>query len=269
MEWLIYAAIGGLAGFFAGLLGIGGGAIIGPLLIVVFTSVLAFSGNIATPLAIGTALACIAINAVVSTITHAKHGHIDFSLMAPIAVGVTVGAFLGVPLALKIPPQILKLLIVGLLLHNAISLFVNKKHAATPKKRLPTKPTLIATTIIIGGISATAGVGGGIFIVPYLHRFGISIKQAIGVSAFSGFPLAVSATVAYILNGWNVHLPQGSLGFVYVPALIGISIFSAVSTRIGANMTAQLPTLLLRRVFCFVLFLIGGRLLWQTLSTVT
>ena len=98
--------------------------------------------------------------------------------------------------------------------------------------------------------------------VPYLTRRNIPIRQAIGTSAFVVMPLSITAAVAYALSAeaQNQPLPDGTLGFVYLPALAGITVFSLITAHFGAKLTAVLSAKILRRLFALLMFLIACRL---------
>ena len=265
MEFLIYAGIGILAGFFAGLLGIGGGALIGPLLISVFVMLLHFDPSYATHLAIGTALGVIVFTAPISAFTHAQSGNVQWRIAKPLAVGVLVGAYLGVEIAVLLSPFVIKIALAVFLLANAAQLFRSAKSSKTAAAEKQSSgirpPELLFFAVIIGVISSVAGIGGGILTVPYLARRGIGIKQAIGTSSFIGFPLALAASGAYIFRGWdNTALPENAWGYVYMPAVIGIAAFSIVSAYAGARMTAKLPTATLRHIFALLLIVVATQL---------
>jgi len=265
MEFLIYAGIGISAGFFAGLLGIGGGAIIGPLLVSMFTVMMGFDPSYATHLAIGSALGVIVFTSTISAFTHARGGNVQWHIAKLLAVGVLVGAYLGVELAVLLSPTVIKVMLVCFLFFNAVQLFRPVRQAKataveTPPGNIRTPESLTVSTMV-GVVSSVAGLGGGILTVPYLVRRGVGIKQAIGTSSFIGFPLALAASVAYMYRGWgNPALPEGAWGYVYVPAVAGIAVFSIISAYVGARMTVKLPTATLRRVFALVLVAVAVQL---------
>lgn len=270
VEWALYAGVGTVAGFFAGLLGIGGGAIVGPLLIVIFVSLLDFNADASAYLAIGTAMASIALTSFVSASTHARRGNIDWTPARRLSLGAIVGGLGGVHLALLIPAPALKFILAVFLSLNAFFfLFPSRRKigAASPATaKESTSPAAAEAGIVaavIGAISAALGIGGGVIMVPYLTRRGMPLHKAIGTSAFVVLPLSVAAALGYAFSdgGRNMPLPEDAAGFVYLPALAGIALFSLVTAHIGASLTARLPGALLRRLFALLMLLIAGRLL--------
>lgn len=261
---VVYALTGAAAGFFAGLLGIGGGVIISPLLIFFLPSKMA--AEVSTHAAIATALAITTVTTAASFATHAKGGAVHWRSGILLAVGaasaaVVVGAF-----AWRIPAAALQGLLAAFLLFVGITMLRAKKrgHHQQPPQEPPAlpPPLLVATGGIIGALSAVLGIAGGIMTVPFLARRRFVMHRAIGTSAFVGFPLTAAACVGYIGGGWHhPALPPGSWGFVYPPAFFGIVIFSVIFAAAGARTTAKLPESLLRKIFGALLVVAAARLL--------
>ena len=273
-QLLSYAGIGALAGFFAGLLGVGGGAIVGPMLILVYTGVLGFSPDYAAHMAVATASAVIVLTAPVSAATHARHQNVNWRLAGQISAAAVCGALAGAHAAALAPAALLKILLLILLLANAVSVLLPRRGGAGVGADTPAPaPRLAAGEVLpvsfgIGALSAVLGIGGGALTIPYLHRRGVFIRHAIGTSAFIGFPLALAATIGYVWAGSRVTgLPDGSWGYVYLPALFGIALSSIAAAWLGARMSNKLPADVLRKVFALMTTLIALRLLWFLLET--
>lgn len=266
LELLCYIGIGALAGFFAGLLGVGGGAIIGPLLILVFTDLLLFDAAYVAHLAVATACGVIVLTAPVSAFTHARRQRVDWNLAMLLSIGVIIGAGIGVGLAAAAPGGVIKVLLVLLLLSNTLSMLRPQPSGAASASGRGAKwllPSfLLPVACFIGGISALLGIGGGVLTVPYLNRHGVQIYRAIGTSAFIGIPLSLSAVVGYIWTGQQQpQLPEGSWGYLYLPALWSVSIFSVVAAYGGARLSGLLPAALLRKIFGVLSAVIALRLI--------
>lgn len=260
---LAYVAIGTAAGFFAGLLGIGGGALIGPLLLIVFTDLLNFPPQHAAHLAIGTSMAAIALTAPVSAATHIRRGNAHLKLTLAIGAAAAAGAYAGARIALALPAAPLKLLL-------ALFLAATTLHMLLPPRRppaaLPTPPPpipkkeLLPISAAIGALSAAIGIGGGTLTVSYLHHRGLPIRIAIGTSATVGVPLGLAAALIYATTPLPAA-PLGAMGAVYLPALAGIAPLSLAAAHIGATYTNKLPAPLLRKLFAAVTAAAATRLL--------
>ena len=265
-ELLFYAGIGSLAGFFAGLLGIGGGLIAVPLLIF-FLAAKFPDFPYVVQMAVATSLATITMTSISSFLTHAKGGRVRWR----IAIFMLSGAFFGVPLvaivAQHIPGKIVQGFLILFMLHHSWHLFFNRRSPVSAASLQLSAPLLAAMGSFVGGMSALLGIGAGALSVPFLSRRGIALPIAIGTAAFMGFPLAFFGAASYIIGGWgNELLPEGTWGYVFPPAFLGIAVFSMAFAVIGARMTARLPEHILRRVFGALLLVLAGRMLWQLLS---
>lgn len=265
MEWFLYAIVGGIAGFFAGLLGIGGGTVVGPLLILIFTSLLSISPDYAVHLAIGTSLGVIVLTSTSSAITHIRNGNIIWPLAVSFSVILAVFAFIGVQIAFLFSPTVLALMLVALLAINIFFMLFSKNTTADrcPVVRPLPKAGAVAVVGFTGMLSAMLGIGGGIIIVPYLHRYGISMKYAIGTAASTGMPLSVAAAVGYILHEQPPELAERAWGFLYLPAFVGVGFFSIITAIIGAQLSNRLPADTLRKIFAALMFAVMLRLVWQ------
>lgn len=267
MEYILYACIGAGAGFFAGLLGIGGGIIINPLLILVFNSFLDFDAVYATHMAIGTTLATIALIAPMSAATHIRNGGINFHLATLLSIGGAAGVGGGVLLAVYLPAAVLKILLAVFLLYTARNMLFPRSSAYATEIGKPLPPgKLVSVGGGVGFLSAIIAIAGGALIVPYLNRRGVPIKTAIGTAALVGFPLALIAALGYIASGvQNPLLPENTWGYVYPPALFSLAATGIIAAHLGARMTAQFSPLRLRRIFGVLTLILALRLLWSTI----
>ena len=245
-EVLIFGALGILAGLLAGMFGIGGGLIIVPVLIGTFIN-LGFDTEIIVQLSIGTAISCIIFTGLSSANAHRKKKSIEFQQFKPVATGIIFGAFAGAFFAVQIKGLILKLSIATFLLLVGLQILFDIK--ITSKKISPTMTHSVFTGSIIGFLSSILGIGGGTFSVPYFRSIGLSLTSAIGTSAACGVPIAIFGTLGYIIAGANVDiLPNMSFGYIYLPALIGVSVTSIFFARHGANLAHYLSQIVLRRL---------------------
>lgn len=245
--WAAYVVLGLVAGFFAGLLGIGSGLIMVPAL----TSLLLRQGieaGLSLRLALGTSMAGIVVSAALSARAHHRHHAVLWPVVKAITPGILAGTFAGTLLARLVPTRALAFFFVGFLLFVAAQMALElRPRAARP---LPSPLRIAGAGLVIGLVSSLAAVGGGALSVPFLVWCSVGIHQAIGTAAAIGFPIAVGGTLGYVVNGWIIpDLPSGSLGFVYLPALIGMLLGSSLTTAQGARLAHRLPAKTLRRVF--------------------
>jgi uncharacterized membrane protein YfcA len=255
MEFALYLLLGAAAGVFAGLFGVGGGMIIVPVLVLSFTAQ-GFSPEVLTHLAVGTSLATIVFTSLNSVREHHRRGAVQWDLFRWLTPGILAGAAVGGLTAALINGPILQKLIGVFAICIAIQLALN----ITPKvaRPLPKKPELIAAGGVIGWASAIFGIGGGSLTVPFLIWRSIVIQKAVATSAACGFPIAIAGAVVFMVTGWhNPLLPKWSLGFVYLPALLGIALTSVFFARIGAKLAHRLSPLLLKRLFALLLAIVG------------
>jgi uncharacterized membrane protein YfcA len=256
---LIYLGLGAAVGVLAGLLGVGGGLIIVPM--VVFS--LTWQGvpsEFLMHLALGTSLASIIFTSVSSFWAHHQRGAVHWTVVRRIVLGILVGTFLGSCLAAQMSNNLLKSVFVVFLYYMGFQMLTNQK--PKPSRGLPGPLGMFAVGNGIGAVSALVGIGGGSLSVPFMVWCNMTVHDAIGTSAAIGFPIAVAGTVGYIVNGFQVPgLPAYSLGYVYLPALAGIVAASVFTAPLGVRLAHSLPVDKLKRVFALLLFLMGTKML--------
>ena len=257
--WLLYLATGAVTGVLAGLLGIGGGIVIVPLLTFVFTSQEMPAAYI-LHLALGTSLASIIFTSVSSFRAHHAHGAVHWGVVRAISLGILTGTFFGSWVAAQLSSRFLSGFFVAFLYYVSLRLFFNVR--PKPSRTLPKTAGMFGMGNLIGSVSSLVGIGGGSLSVPFLVRCNLPVHNAVGTSAAIGFPIAIAGTAGYMLNGMAVaSLPAGSFGFVYLPALIGISVASVLTAPLGVRLAHSLPVLHLKRIFAVFLMIMGTRML--------
>ena len=256
-DWALFAAVGAAAGFFAGLLGTGGGAIMTPLLIIFLED--ALPPEHLPQAAAASSMAVIVLNSLPSVFTHARRGAVDWRLGGWMAAGAAGGALLSSGAAQWIPAPALIIALALFFLHIARQMFFPPPVREGNKKISPRTAATAGT--LIGAVSALFGIGGGSMSVPFLSGRGVAVKRAIGTSAFVGSPLAMFAVAGYALGGGGAAMPPWSVGYVYLPAVAAVAIFSMLFAALGARATAKLSDQLLRRIFGAVVALLSLRLL--------
>jgi uncharacterized membrane protein YfcA len=264
MEYVFYLMVGSIAGLISGLFGLGGGAIIVPLLIFSFAA-RGMPQELITHLAIGTSLATIIFTALSSIYTHHQKQAIRWDIVKTMVPGILLGGVLGGLFAISLDGVLLQLLFGGFLILVALQLLLYTPQVGG--RALPNLLGMGASGSCIGGVSAVFGIGGGTLTVPLLTFFGVKIHQAVGTAAACGLPIALAATLAYGTATTDVaSLPSGSIGFVFLPALLGIIVASLPCARLGALLAHRVNAQKLRKGFAWVTMGLGVRFIWINIT---
>jgi uncharacterized membrane protein YfcA len=252
--WQLLIAIGAGAGFFAGLLGIGGGFVVVPCLLLALP-MLGVTGPDLAKVAIATSLVLIIPTSIASTQAHAARGSVDWAMWALIAPAIVAGGLIASMTLSAIPVSLLVLLFAGFSLLSAARLLRRQDQAVQPSQGLTASRLVPLTAKAVGGgaLSTLLGVGVAFFAVPMLSRF-IPLPRAIGTASALALPMAIGGAAGYLY----APQPQGCAactGFVHLPAVAVLGVATVLAAPLGAQLTAVLPVLLLRRVFAAVLVL--------------
>jgi uncharacterized membrane protein YfcA len=206
-------------------------------------------------------LAVMIITSSSSLFAHHKHGAVQWPLFAKMASFIVVGSLIGAYVASRIASDHLKL-VFGVV-EVLISIQMYFEFRPEPKRTLPGLAGLAGVSSSIGFISAIVGIGGGTMMVPFLTWCNVTIHKAVATSAACGLPIAIFGTLGFMVLVPSVSdLPEGSLGFVYLPAFFGIAIASIIVAPLGARLAHQLSTQKLRRLFALFLFAVGLAMLF-------
>ena len=252
-------------GFFAGLLGIGGGLITVPVLYYIFGN-FGFDNSFIMHLAVGTSFSIIIPTSIASTLTHMKYRAVNLEIVKSYGIFVAFGVLIGTIFAssLKTAELILFFSIITLILSFN---FLISKEKRDPK---PRKINLISKIILgssAGFFSAPMGIGGGVMNTPILRIFGYPINVAIGTSAAIGFLIAVVGTVGFVISGKYLDIKAPfSLGFVYLPAFLIFVPMTTFMAQVGAKVAHKVDKNLLGKFFGVFLLLISARLFFEYLS---
>jgi len=251
---LTYAGLGLVVGFFSGLLGIGGGSMIVPILGLTLVA-FGFSPEVVMHLSLGTSLAVIVLATASGTREHHRHRAVRWDLVKALAPGIVTAALGAGFLARALPLAFLKLFFTLFMFYVTWQIVFGLKPGKA--RSLPGKAGLFSMGALIGGASGLAGVGGAMLSVPFLAWCAVPFKVAIGTSAAIGFVVSVAGTAGYVVAGLtDPAVPRGAIGYVYLPAWIGISITSVAAAPFGARLTHRLPVAALRKTFAvFILAL--------------
>lgn len=257
-ELATYLAIGAATGFFAGLLGIGGGTILVSSLALIFAAQ-GFPSAYVMHLAIGTSLASIMAGAWASLRTHHRHGAVDWPVVRAMIPGVLGGALAGGLASRFVGTGFLKVFFLVFLAGVTAQMVFGLR----PKggRALPGTLALATTGVFIGLSSSFFGGGAAAVGVPFLTWCSVGIHRAIGTVAALGFPLAIAGAAGYAVSGLDARgLPPWSAGFVYLPAFAGISVASVLVAPFGARLAHRLKGPTLRRIFAAFLIAIGVKM---------
>jgi|TARA_B100001248_G_scaffold245780_1_gene215889 uncharacterized membrane protein YfcA len=263
---VVLGAAAAVAGFMAGLLGVGGGIIMVPALYYAFT-VLDFDIVTRMHLSVGTSLAIIIPTSIISTKTHMEYDAVDFKMVKSFGIfilfGVVGGTFLAVNL--KTPALVLFFSIFAFVV-GLFFIFVREKLMENPKKISNFVKNI--SGIIIGFISVPLGIGGGSLMVPFMRTFGYDIRKSIGTAAAVGFLIAVSGSITMITGGKiidNVSTPF-SLGYINLLGFIVFVPVTMIMARIGAKAVYKIDKKLLSKIFGTFLIIVAVRSFIEYLS---
>lgn len=260
VEWILsFLLLGSFVGFMAGLLGIGGGGIMVPVL----TSIFLLQGvpveNV-MHLALGSSMASIIITSISSLSAHHSKGGVVWNVVKGMVPGIIVGTFAATFLVSHISSIYLALFFSIFMAYVSIQMFLNKK--PKPSRNLTGSTGLLIAGSGIGAISALVSIGGGSLTVPYLTWQNVDIKKAIGTSAAIGLPISIAGTLGYVINGWETYsMGSYTFGFIYIPAVLLISVASFFTAPYGAKLAHRLNVSILKKVFSVLLIILSIKML--------
>ena len=265
MEWIaLYLALGLLTGFVAGLLGVGGGLLMVPVLTWAFLQQ-GFTPTYNIHLALGTSLATIVLTALSSLRAHHGHGAVDWGVVKRITPGIVLGTLAGALVAAHLSDRGLKLFFTLFLFYAATQILFGFK--PKPTRGLPGWPGMTAAGGVIGLVSSWVGIGGGTLTTPFLTWCNVRMQAAIGTSSAVGLPIALAGALGYVVSGQTAQgLPAWSAGFVYLPAFAAIVATSWLTAPLGARCTHTWPVARLKRVFAGLLYVLGIRMAYGLLT---
>jgi uncharacterized membrane protein YfcA len=254
-------ALGGAVGFLAGLLGIGGGMTIVPLLTIVFARQ-GFPAEHIVHMAVATATATILFTSVASMREHQRHRAILWPVVAALAPGIVVGSLVGPQVVGGMSTVVLSAFYGVFVAAAATNTLLDRK--PKPTRELPGKGGLFAVGGGIGLVSSMVGAGGAFLSVPFMTACNIGIRNCVATSAALGLPIAVAGTIGFVVAGLGEHgLPPHTVGYVHVPALLTIVAASVLSAPMGARAAHRWPVKKLKRAFAMLLYLLACYMLWR------
>jgi uncharacterized membrane protein YfcA len=267
----LYFLAGCAAGFCSGLLGIGGGLIVVPVLAMLF-GMQHIADSLVMPMALGTSLTCIVFTSLAGIRAHHARHAVNWPLVRQMAPGLILGAALGGMLSAHFSSTVLKLLFLAFAVVAATQMLLARpsspwspSSSLQPPRRKPSLPgatPLFAAGGAIAGIASLTGCGGATIAVPFMTHCAVPLRSAIGSASAFSLPVALAGAAVYMLNGWGkAGLPPLSLGFVHLPALLAITVGSALAVPLGAALSHRLPVAALKKCFAFMLYAVAGKML--------
>ncbi|KLT72474.1 membrane protein [Neisseria arctica] len=259
---LAMLAVGAFAGFIAGLLGIGGGMIIVPVVLWVLQLQGLQGLSHAQHIAVGTSFAVMVFTTFSSVLAQNRKGAVDWHIVRNMAPGMVAGVVLGAILAQFISNRALQIFFVVFTVVIALRTLANVK--PKPSRHLPERMGLSGVGALFGLISSWVGIGGGSLSVPFMLYCNVPVHRAVGTSAGLAWPIAVAGALGYLISGWGVAgLPAGSLGFWYLPAVVVLSVATVLFAPLGVKVSHKLPSEKLKLAFGLLLLVIAAQMLWK------
>ncbi len=260
MTWFAaYLAAGAFVGFMAGLLGVGGGMMLVPMLAALF-SAQHFAPDHIVHLSLASAMASVVFTSAASVREHWKLGSVDFAIVKRMAPGLMAGTLVSTIATGWIAQRHLALAFALILAGGATQIMLNRK--PKPGRTLPGPLPLFAFGAAVGVVSGLVSAGGAFLTMPFMLLCGVPVRTAIGTGAALGIPVAIIGTVGYMGSGWGVPgLPPWSLGFVNLVAVSGLILASMMTAPLGARVAHRVPVLLLKRLFACCLYVVAARML--------
>lgn len=260
--FLLYLATGALVGLLAGLLGIGGGMTLVPILSALFAAQ-ALAPEHTVHLALGTGMAQVMFTSAASVREHHRHGAVDWTIVRRLAPGMVVGSLLSTVASGWVSQRALALAFALIVYGGATQILLGRKPAAA--RGLPGSWALTAIGVAIGVVCGLVSAGGAFLTVPLMLFCGVAMHTAIGSGAAIGIPVAIVGTAGFVLSGWRLvgtdALPAYSAGFVYLPALVALVCASVLTAPIGARLAHRLPVATLKRIFAALLYVLATKMI--------
>ena len=268
MDWTlvpVFLAIGGVVGFIAGLLGIGGGMTMIPLLTLIFTRQ-HFPPAHVLHIAVATSLATIVFTSISSVRAHHAHDAVVWPIFWKLGPGILIGSLVGPQIVGGLSTSTLAGVFALFTAFTATRLLRDAK--PKPSRALPGPLGMLGTGSALGLLSSMVGAGGAFISVPFMTACNVRIHNAVATSAALGLPIAAAGTVGYLLAGSRVSdLPPYTIGYVNLPALFAIASASVIAAPAGARMAHRWPVARLRRAFAVLLYAISAFFVWKFLAS--
>lgn len=257
----IFPLLGAIAGLLAGLLGVGGGLILVGALVWLLP-LHGIGHDAAMHAALASSMASIVLTAASSAYAHHRRGSVLWPTVAWMAPGLLLGGWLGSGLAVALDGAVLKWGVIGYCLLAAAQMTFGRVRAGGGDAA-PAGLGMSAAGTGIGAVSALVGIGGGSMTVPLLVWRGVAAVRAVGTSSACGVVIGVASAAGYALNAPAGALPEHAIGYVYLPAAVGVAVTSVLCAPLGSRLAHAIGGPALKRVFAVFLVVVAGSLLLQ------
>ena len=248
--------LGSATGFLAGLLGIGGGMLMVPFITFILGS-RGFPQDYIVKMAVATSLATICFTSLSSVRAHHRRGAVLWPIVRLLTPGILLGSLVGAQVAVALPGKTLSILFAFFVAFSATQMFLDRK--PKPSRTLPGRLGTLGMGGVIGMVSSLVGAGGAFISVPFMTWCNVKIHDAVGTSAALGFPIALAGTLGYIWAGQSLpQMPPGSMGYLYLPGLLFVSLASMCTAPLGARTAHRMDIRPLKKVFAAVLYLLAA-----------
>lgn len=250
---LLCVLLGITVGFVSGLLGMGGGLVIVPALMLLLP-MLDVPADIIIPLALGTSLCSIVITSSVASFVHFRNGNIPVKLTKKFIIPIALGSLTGALVADLLSVHLLKSMFAFVV--SALAFYMLVSIRLTKTLPLPNTKVLFILAYVCGVIASLMGISGAVILIPILLFFDVSLRHSIGLATTCGAIVAACGTTGYIISGLGAsQLPEWSIGYIYLPALFSIAVTSTIFAPYGVKFASKLSVKTLNR--CFALFLLA------------
>ena len=259
------ALLGLCTGFLAGLLGIGGGMLMGPFLTLILTN-RGLGADLAVKMAIATSMATIVVTSLSSVRVHHQRGSVRWDIVKRLAPGILIGGALASVGMFSILKGTWLAVFFGLFVSVSATQMLRNK-LPQPNSEMPGSFGQMGAGGLIGFLSGLVGAGGAFVSVPFMVSRNVPMRSAVGTSAALGFPIALANTVGYVISGSAISaLPDGALGYVWLPALAVIGACSVLTEPWGAKVAHRVPVAQLKRIFAMLLYCLAAYMLYKGLT---
>jgi uncharacterized membrane protein YfcA len=256
-----FLLLGSITGFLAGLMGIGGGMLMVPFMTFILTAK-GYPADYTVKMAVATSLATICFTSMSSVRAHHRRGAVLWPIVRLLAPGILLGSLVGAQLAVALPGKVLGVLFAVFVAFSATQMFLDRK--PKPSRTLPGRLGTFGMGWVIGMLSALVGAGGAFVSVPFMTWCNVKIHDAVGTSAALGFPIALAGTLGYIWAGQGMpEMPPGSIGYLYLPGLIVVSLASMCTAPLGARTAHRMDIRPLKKMFAGVLYVLAAYFLFR------
>lgn len=258
--WLLIPlllAIGAFAGLLAGLLGVGGGIVIVPILYHLFTG-FGIDTGLAMPLAVGTSLSTIVLTSIVSARKHYAKGGVDTTLVKRWLLPVLIGVAIGAVAPTVVDGAQVKTVFGAMLVVVSIHMLASSFRPLQLLDHLPPAWWQRLLAVVVGALSALLGIGGGTLMVPLLTLFAFPIHRAVSTASVFGLIISVPATVMYVASGWDLpDLPPMTTGYVNWVVFAILVPMTMWFAPLGVKLAYRLNVPQLKQAFAVFLCLVG------------